>query len=366
VHVVLIRMACMSHLLPTSRHVLGYVHDSVYVLGESDQVLSGEFQSIAQDIHSSTGFILALKSVSGSVIERYSPSNTGPCHDQSIKEDVAVDATQLEPTLPDSPVRTPVAKVARLTDACNLWGHMHGTFDIRSRPMCVDTFPQIPNSSLMPTSVSPVALASILQYSNNCIPWACIVLRPELERNVEFRSLASSPGPHRYIDVLELIEDEVIMEVVPGNAVFMDGDYLIHHDSHETHGLAHCTGMRVVDKQPYAITPSPQALPMIAPMPDNSIRDRQLIRLLSSGSSSNSTGRHALLSELAGTAAKIVIAARKAGLYPRGSIRHVQSMQPMSVEKFKAAISESWFSSSGAFLEHVGESLLSSLEFVLQ
>ena len=69
-------LLALIHRTSTSPlHQLGYVHDSTYVVAESDDVLATQYKSIAADIFRDRGILLSLKRGDGKADLQYTPSS---------------------------------------------------------------------------------------------------------------------------------------------------------------------------------------------------------------------------------------------------------------------------------------------------
>ena len=55
-------------------HTLGYVFDGLYVFASTEAALRQVFRSTADEVYDTTGFRVALKTISGSTVERFVPS----------------------------------------------------------------------------------------------------------------------------------------------------------------------------------------------------------------------------------------------------------------------------------------------------
>ena len=61
-------------------HIMGRVHDSVYVLAACDSNLFRSFWTVAHDVNTNLRCVLALKSSNGTIPESYRPARQDPAN----------------------------------------------------------------------------------------------------------------------------------------------------------------------------------------------------------------------------------------------------------------------------------------------
>ena len=264
-------------------HLLGYVHDSVYVLSLDGSDVLDSFHAIASSMHAKTGLILALKAVDGSVRQRFrapSPMELVLSQAETISypDDVQMICEDVSRQKPDQ-------KAARFED----------------EPRNSKSFTLFDFSTESPVDM----LRDVYNTPHNCIAWACLALKPELAQVDTFLTIAATAGPRRYQDIADVMRKSLVMEpILPGSeAHLMPGSYLRHCAGTAEH-MSHCSAVRILDRQPYEIVPNAMGEPITRMMSEDELRSSCLIMLLGAGEATRSNLGDPIFNEIAGMGRK--------------------------------------------------------------
>jgi hypothetical protein len=254
VHTLLARAAAdaEAHRL----HLLAYVMDSVYVLAESMEALVASYRIIAERMFQKTGAVFALKSKAGDVIERHQGAEEQVTHRAPPASAVGlVVSTAPRGQGGESPrkkartgrgggVKPPLVESPQLVAP--------EVIDLESSqyviPAGVHGIAPSPDAMRWPAPPPILALLKRMHArGQNCIPWSCLVLRPDLIDVQAFRELSTTAGPRTYKDVEALIDSRVVFVPIAETAVWHTSGLLLQCDGDPSvpGGVGHCVALSV-------------------------------------------------------------------------------------------------------------------------
>lgn len=286
-------------------HILGYVHDSVYTMAASVEQLKSKFLQVAEKVYSESGCVLALKSIAGDVLERYVSSADSDaagkgsdgldeiCEVLGLNSQERVDLDEELDTLLKQATSAVDLAPATVSLACGTSEHSATTSNCHSTIKAKRESSDLASAKEEPPAKSrkigeknplmsidqgdalqyPVddclmaALTGLNKKPCNCIPWACLVLHPDLLTADAFKAIGEYQGPYTYAWLRNLVGDQMNMVVVDAEHVRDNpGEYLKHIDGFEEDNfVGHCAALKVMDGTVYMIQPSPSGRPLLRP-----------------------------------------------------------------------------------------------------